>query len=315
MGLIDLNGELGRVDGGVGVALDYPNFKIEGKESNEIEIDFKVDLDEKDKLDIEKRILDSAKKVLDKIGETGVKLSINEVIHAHSGLGSGTQISLSTGKLTSLIYGHDISAENLAKITGRGGTSGIGVASFEKGGFIVDGGHTFGAGKDKADFRPSSASKDVKSAPVLFRHDFNWDIVLTIPNGEQICGEKEIDMFKKYCPVSELETQRICRIVLMKMMPAIIENDFDSFGFCINELQKLGFKKAEVGLQKPALKSILEGLQKISYSGISSFGPTIYSLGDKKEIIDKSNEYFDKYGIDGEIISTKANNTGFEIIK
>ncbi|ABR55187.1 beta-ribofuranosylaminobenzene 5'-phosphate synthase family [Methanococcus vannielii SB] len=315
MGLIDLNGNLGRVDGGLGVAIDYPNFKIEGLESDEIEIDFKVKIEEKDKIDIERRILDSARKVLSKIGENGIKLTVNGVIPAHSGLGSGTQISLSTGKITSLVYGHEINAENLAKITGRGGTSGIGVASFEKGGYIIDSGHSFGIGKDKFDFQPSSVSENVRPAPVIFRHDFNWDIVLTMPKGEQIYGEREVDMFKKYCPILESETEKICRIILMKMIPSVIENDLDSFGFCINELQKLGFKKAEVKLQSPAIKNMLEKLQKISYSGISSFGPTIYSLGDKKTIIEASNEYFDIHGIDGEIISTRANNTGFELTR
>jgi beta-ribofuranosylaminobenzene 5'-phosphate synthase len=33
MGLIDLNGNLGRVDGVLGVSIDYPNFNIDGLES------------------------------------------------------------------------------------------------------------------------------------------------------------------------------------------------------------------------------------------------------------------------------------------
>ncbi|CAF29835.1 beta-ribofuranosylaminobenzene 5'-phosphate synthase [Methanococcus maripaludis] len=315
MGLIDLNGELGRVDGGVGVALDYPNFQIEGKESSEIEIDFRIEIDEKDKENLESRIKNAAKNVLDIIGETGISLKVNDAILSHSGLGSGTQVSLSTGKITSLVYGIDLNAETLAKITGRGGTSGIGVAAFETGGFIVDGGHTFGEGKDKIDFRPSSASKDVKPSPVLFRHDFDWDIVLTIPKGEQVCGDREVDIFRKFCPVPTEDVQKICRLVLMKMMPAVIEKDFDSFGKVVNELQNLGFKRAEVGLQKESLKGLLSKLQEVSYSGISSFGPTIYSLGDKDTITEISNEFFDKFGIEGEIISTKANNSGYEIIK
>ncbi|MEZ5334482.1 MAG: hypothetical protein R2741_04185 [Methanolobus sp.] len=41
------------------------------------------------------------------------------------------------------LYNLGKSVRELAIAVGRGGTSGIGVASFEMGGFIVDGGHRF----------------------------------------------------------------------------------------------------------------------------------------------------------------------------
>lgn len=313
MSLIDLNGNIGRVDGGVGVALDYPNFVIEGKESDEIEIDFKADLNKSMKEDMEKRIHDSAKKVLNHINEDGISLRVLNIIPSHTGLGSGTQIAISTGKLISLIYGKELSATEIAKITGRGGTSGIGIAAFENGGFIVDGGHTFGPGKDKEDFRPSSASKNVRPAPILFRHDFDWDIVLTIPRGKNIHGNKEVDIFKTYCPIPLSETQKLCHLILMKMMPSIIEKDLNSFGEVINNIQNLGFKKVEVDLQSETVKKLLKTLQDVSYSGLSSFGPTIYSIGDKKTIIETSKKFFDENGIEGEIIVTTGNNKGYKV--
>ncbi|MDK2790031.1 MAG: beta-ribofuranosylaminobenzene 5-phosphate synthase [Methanothermococcus sp.] len=313
MSLIDLNGSIGRVDGGVGVALDYPNFVIEGKESDEIEIDLKADLNKSMKEDMEKRIYDSAKKVLNHINEDGISLKIRNIIPPHTGLGSGTQMAISTGKLTSLIYGKELSATEIAKITGRGGTSGIGIAAFENGGFIVDGGHTFGPGKDKEDFRPSSVSKNVRPAPILFRHDFNWDIVLTIPRGKNIHGNKEVDIFKTYCPIPLSETQKLCHLILMKMMPSIIEKDLNSFGEVINNIQNLGFKKVEVDLQSETVKKLLKTLQDVSYSGLSSFGPTIYSIGDKKIIIEASKKFFDENGIEGEIIVTTGNNKGYKV--
>ncbi|WP_292461259.1 beta-ribofuranosylaminobenzene 5'-phosphate synthase [Methanothermococcus sp.] len=330
LGLIDLNGSIGRVDGGMGITLDYPNFIIEGRESPDIEIEFDKNLNTHstnnnhfnsaiDKNELKKRIQEVSKNILNYIGEKGIYLNIKSIIPQHSGLGSGTQIALSTGKLISLIYNKELDGKTLSNITGRGGTSGIGVNAFEKGGFIIDGGHTFGKGKDKEEFRPSSASKNVRVPPILFRHDFNWDIVLTIPKGNSIYGNKEVDIFKKYCPIPLNETQKMCHLILMKMMPAIIENDIKSFGEVVNELQYMGFKKVEVGLQKDIVKKLLGALQKISYSGLSSFGPTIYSICDGKEdiqkVVETSQEFFDKNGIDGNIIITKGNNKGFKIIK
>jgi beta-RFAP synthase len=43
--------------------------------------------------------------------------------------------------------------ENLALLTGRGGTSGIGVHVFDLGGFIVDGGHRWP--EDKCELGPT----------------------------------------------------------------------------------------------------------------------------------------------------------------
>ncbi|MBS7628477.1 hypothetical protein KEJ23_00610, partial [Candidatus Bathyarchaeota archaeon] len=49
-------------------------------------------------------------------------------------------VATSISKLLNL----NLTVYELAKIMGRGGTSGIGVAAFDKGGLILDGGHSFG---------------------------------------------------------------------------------------------------------------------------------------------------------------------------
>lgn len=317
MGLIDLNGSIGRVDGGIGLALEEPNIKIEGKESDDISIEFDKKLIEKYGEDyiksVRDRVYNTAIKVLDVIGGEGVDLKILSLFPAHSGLGSGTQLSLAVGKLISKIYNKEMNAYNIAKITGRGGTSGIGIGAFEYGGFLIDGGHSFGKGKDKEDFRPSSASKGVKPAPIIFRHDFDWETILIIPKGEHVYGKKEVDIFKKYCPVPLNEVEKICHLVLMKMMPAVVEKNLDDFGEVINKLQYLGFKKVELSLQSDIVKDLINELHKDVYAGLSSFGPTIYAFGDKKLIVEKANDIFDKYGVYGEIIITKANNVGHKI--
>ena len=113
------------------------------------------------------------------------------------------------------------------------------------------------------------------------------------------------------------ETQKICHIILMKMLPAVVEGDIASFGESINKLQYLGFKRVEVELQRDTVRSLLKELQKVSYSGLSSFGPTLYSIcngrEDIKKVVETSKEFFDRQGIDGEIVITKGNNEGFRI--
>ncbi|XRP96792.1 beta-ribofuranosylaminobenzene 5'-phosphate synthase [Methanocaldococcus sp. 16A] len=318
MGLIDLNGSIGRVDGGIGLALEEPNIEIEGKESDEINIEFDKKLIEKFGYSylksIKDRIYNTATKVLEVVNGEGIDLKILSLFPAHSGLGSGTQLSLAVGKLISKIYNKEMNAYEIAKITGRGGTSGIGIGAFEYGGFLIDGGHSFGKGKDKEEFKPSSASKGVKPAPIIFRHDFDWEVMLIIPKGEHVYGKKEVDIFKKYCPVPLNEVEKICHLVLMKMMPAIVEKNLDDFGEVVNKLQYLGFKKVELNLQSDIVKDLIKELHNENvYAGLSSFGPTIYAFGDKKLIIEKANEVFDRHGIYRDIIITKANNVGHKI--
>src|SRR5690606_8601338 len=101
----------------------------------------------------------------------GYHFKVREIFPSHSGLGSGTQLSLAVAQLISKINDQDLTAPEMAEIVGRGGTSGIGVASFDQGGFIVDGGHRTNI---KHGFLPSSASK-ASAPPIIARYNFPDD--------------------------------------------------------------------------------------------------------------------------------------------
>ncbi len=318
IGLIDLNGSIGRVDGGVGISLKEPSILIEGKESSEIEIET-----DEENPDIIERVKSSSKKILNYIGEEGIYLKIKRTIPQHTGLGSGTQLSLSVGKLISLIYGKNIDVLTLSKIMGRGGTSGIGVYAFESnipGGFIVDGGHSFGPNKDKSEFKPSSSSKNVPPPPLIFKYPLDWKVVLVIPEGNNIYGNKEVDIFKKYCPIPLNETEKLSHLILMKMIPSVIEKDIHSFGDVVNKFQFLGFKKIEVSLQRDFIRNFIKKLHDEGcYSGLSSFGPTVYSIcennDDIKKVVDITEDFFDNINVNKRIIITDINNMGHRVFK
>ena len=186
-----------------------------------------------------------------------------QYIHAyppHSGLGSGTQLSLAVAKLISMMNKQDLNTFDLAKIVGRGGTSGIGVESFENGGFIVDGGHK---SVEKPSFLPSSASH-ATPPPIIARYDFprDWKIILVIPDVERgVSGAKEIDAFQNYCPIPLNEVEKLSHLLLMKLMPSVLESDLDSFGKAINKIQDIGFKKIENKLQNPFIGQIMKNLR------------------------------------------------------
>ena len=303
--LIDLNGSYGRVDGGVGVTLDEPSMVFRAKKAdlNEINVTGPKQITE--------RIKQSACAVFGK-NEFGVSIEVEKDFPIHIGLGSGTQISLASGMAVNELYDLGLTVREVAKLVGRGGTSGIGVTGFEKGGFILDGGHSF---LEKGAFAPSSASS-VSPPPILFRNDFpDWKIVLAIPNLTGTYDEKEVDIFNKECPIPIEEVQAVSHIILMKMLPSLVEEDIVNFGKSINDLQNVGFKKREVELQHPIIKVIMEQMaENGAYcAGMSSFGPVIYCLADNPKSIKEDIQGIMDESLGGKTLITKARNEGAKI--
>lgn len=305
MTLVDMNASLGRIDGGVGISLDSPNVVISAEKSSELLISGGSVLRERMEL--------AAKAILPEGG--GISINIEEDMFPHIGLGSGTQAALSAAAAVNELYGLGMSVRELAIKVGRGGTSGIGVASFERGGFIIDAGHKFSL---KGSFSPSSASKS-DPAPILFREDFpDWNIVLAIPDTQGAHDKQEVDMFQQYCPVPLADVRELSHLILMNMMPAILEKNIQAFGYAVNHIQKLGFKKCEVDLQLQVVKDVITRMQDsgAAGAGMSSFGPAVYGIVENREdatyIMEDVQELLDNT-IGGNVILTKANNTGAEI--
>ncbi|KGK98371.1 beta-ribofuranosylaminobenzene 5'-phosphate synthase [Methanococcoides methylutens] len=307
LSLIDMNAELGRVDGGVGITLDSPNITLSAEKHDGIEITGGSSLSDR---------VHAAVEALLPEGE-GVKVHVEEDMPPHVGLGSGTQIALSAAAAVNELYDLGLSVNELAIRVGRGGTSGIGVASFENGGFLVDCGHKF---SDKGSFSPSSASR-ADPAPVIFRHDFpEWDIILALPDSKGAHDAQEVDIFKKECPIPLQEVQEVSHVVLMQMMPSIIEGDIENFGMALNHLQSVGFKKREVALQSPAVRDLIEFMQDLGAAGagMSSFGPVVFGIVDHRrmaEQIRKEAQLFLDDTVGGNVVLTRANNSGAKIWK
>lgn len=304
--LIDLNASMGRVDGGVGITLDEPSMQFSAEMSDDVTVSGCEEL--------ALRVEESARAVIGK--ETfGIRINIDRTFPFHVGLGSGTQASIASGMAVNVLYDLGLSIREIAELVGRGGTSGIGVAGFQHGGFILDGGHTF---SDKSAFAPSSASA-VPPPPLLLRRDFpDWDIVLAIPNLRGSYDSEEVDIFQRECPIPIGEVQSVSHIILMKMLPALFEDDIVEFGRSINEIQRTGFKKREVGLQHPLIGTLMDVMtQGDAYGvGMSSFGPVVYAVTDNsKQIRDDLQKVLNDSSVSGEAIIVGARNEGARIFK
>jgi beta-ribofuranosylaminobenzene 5'-phosphate synthase len=307
--LLDMNGTSGRVDGGVGIALDEPCSILDARKGAGLLVRGGSEA-------IRQRVREAALAVLDHYAlPGGAEITIHRIVQQHAGLGSGTQLALATASALCRLYGLETTVRDLTKVVGRGGTSGIGMAAFEQGGFIVDGGHRFGSPGSKRDFAPSAASRGVEPPPILARHQFpdDWQILLVTPTiSTGAHGHDEIDIFRTYCPVPLDDVRELCHEVLMRMIPGLVEHDLDLFGSAVNRVQHLGFKRVEVKMQPQMVRTLIETLVQAGAAGagLSSFGPTVYAIGDTgmENVIRAAKEMIGDEG--GSVLLTSARNCG-----
>jgi len=228
----------------------------------------------------------------ERYGAGGAELSIVQTIPDHSGLGSGTQLAMAFGQALNLLYDLKLSCQEVSRIAERGGTSGIGCATFEMGGFLVDGGHRFGGSGGKTGFAPSSASTSFAPPPILFHSMLpgSWSVVLAIPAaGRQTHGDEERELFRTLCPVPAEEAAQAARLTLLKVLPAVMESDLEDFGEGLEALQRLGWKRVQLARQTEAVHATLREMRRLGLRGVgmSSWGPTLFGFSEAGPGVDR----------------------------
>lgn len=202
-------------------------------------------------------------------------IAIHSAPPAHVGLGSGTQLALALGRAILHHAGRPTpTVSELAAWTGRGHRSGIGLHGFERGGLIVDGGRSPTGGPP----------------PLVARIDFpeDWKILLILPPlPAGLHGHEEVAAFRDLRPTPAAVSDRLCRLILLQLIPSVAENDLPNFGVALAEIQEhvgRGFAPAQGGglFAHPRLAAIAAVLSRAGLHGIgqSSWGPALYAFCD-----------------------------------
>ncbi len=275
-GLIDLNGSLGRVDGSAGVSISSPFTDIVVKRTDKSGVSIKggAGYDRKRASGFAKK-LSSALHI-----EEGVDIHLKSILPPHVGLGSTTSMGMCIGAGINALFSCGVDNGGVARILGRGGTSGVGVAGFDAGGFIVDGGHDFR--RKGGCFLPSDYS-DIEPPQVVSRCCLppNWFFVCALPKHPRMCAEREMDFFREKCPIDYGETNLLSRIILLKLIPSAMEGDIKTFGEAITQMQDIGFKRYEVERLGNGIHELMDYMTRKSWgAGVSSFGPLVFGIVD-----------------------------------
>jgi len=307
-GFIDLDGSMGRMFGSIGLAIDEPKIILEAGTADR----FSVEGDEHG------RAATLARRFLRHYGiREEVHISVKELIPAHVGLGSGTQLALSLAAALARLFSIEASVCEFAAVMGRGKRSGIGIAAFERGGFIVDGGQRVGT--------PDRPCNPDSPPPVIIRHPFpkDWTFVVAIPNvGRGLAGDAEGRAFRRLSARHAGGAGKLSRTVLMQMLPALLERDAVAFGHSLTSIQRIvggWFRPIQGGTFASEMGAkVARAISRAGALGVgqSSWGPTVYGLA-TDEGLAKKLEHAARRAMsgsgDGIVFRARANNRGAHI--
>lgn len=182
LGLLDLGNATPRTYGGVGFMLDALPTEIEVVPGTK-HIYQLNNVDEVGRLDVRAAIERMSKRYQLK----GGTLEVRSLPPQHIGLGTKTSLVLAVLKAWQLHSKLKISVQELQRLSGRGGASGIGIHGFFRGGFLVDVGHD---ARLKNTLAPSGSQSPLE-VPLLAarsRISSRWQICLLLADGPRYSG-------------------------------------------------------------------------------------------------------------------------------
>ncbi|MEH3148340.1 MAG: GHMP kinase [Methylobacterium frigidaeris] len=268
-GFLDLHGGLGRRYGSLGLALDAPAVVIDAAPAAALAVTGGEEPGIAAEL---ARVRAAASAAAEALGvpATG-RFHLAATVPAHAGFGSGTQLALATAAALSRLHGVAFRPDAFAGALERGNRSGVGLAAFVAGGFLVDG------GRDETGAPP----------PIVARLDYPepWRVVLLLdPARTGVHGAEERHAFGALPRFPAEGAAEICRLVLMQVLPALATADPDRFGRGIGEIQRrIGDYFAPYQGGRYASAAVAAALAEVEGLGIagfgqSSWGPTGFAL-------------------------------------
>jgi len=296
-----------RLYGALGVALEEPRVSLTATPA--------------DTIDAPAAIESVATTVCEQLGVDGVSIQVESSLPSHVGLGSGTQTALSVAMAVADATDKGISVREIAPTLGRGGRSGIGVAAFEAGGFVLDGGHP--TARFTTD-RPQDGDWTVP--PVAARHEIpdDWRFLLVVPAGEPgRSGDVEDDSIRAAIERAEPGlADRIAGLLTRRVLPAIAAGDAERFGEAVAEIGRLNgawYADEQGGVYRPPVGELVDALSgspAIYGAGQSSWGPTVYGITDADHADvarEVGHDALDRAGIAGDVQLVAGRNHGARV--
>jgi beta-ribofuranosylaminobenzene 5'-phosphate synthase len=258
-----------RLYGGVGVGLSEPKLVVEATRADHVDAPGLVE--------------STVQTAVETLGVPGAHVTVHEQFQRHVGLGSGTQLALGCLRAIAAAYDHAVDVRASAPKLGRGGRSGVGVATFERGGFVVDAGHP--TGRFTSD-PPAPGTWTVPAPIVTQQLPDSWRFVLVTPDVEPgQHGDTEDQSMQSVVKTADPGiADEIATVLTRRLLPALAEHDIDGFGSAVARLGRLNgawYADEQGGVYRPPAGTLIDHLGRcdtVAGAGQSSWGPTVYGL-------------------------------------
>ena len=175
--------------------------------------------------------------------------------------------------------GDDPEPVALAADLGRGLRSGVGVHGFARGGLLVDGGKG-----------PGTAVRRFFAGMMCRTNGaFCWRRRGTSTGSPAPANATRLRRLARQ-RVDAAETETLCRLVLLGLLPALVEGDLAAFGEAVFEFNRragLLFKTSQGGeYRSPAAAELVAVLRDFGVRGVgqSSWGPTIFAIDEGEQL-------------------------------
>lgn len=305
-----------RLYGALGVALDEPRVVVGADPAEAVDCEVAPGAD--CHLDDAQTY---ARQACDLLSVPGARVRVERSLPRHAGLGSGTQLALSVLAAVAAAHDRDPRVRDRAPSLGRGGRSGIGVATFEDGGFVLDTGHPTARFTTE---RPADGEWTVPPVAARHRVPDHWRFLLvrpTVDPGRD--GDAEDASMRTVVERADPSVaDRIAGVLVRRVLPAAASGAAERFGAAVAEVGRLNgtwYADEQGGVYRPPVGALVDALTDdpaVYGAGQSSWGPTVYGVTDADRADDAlaaGRRALDAAGIDGSARVVAGRNRGAQI--
>lgn len=279
--LIGMNNDGYRLNGGIGFSIASPTLDMSFEPFDSIDvIDLRDNGFTQEELDRLRNHLNNV--MIKEMFKTGLRCIIYEsLVQSHIGFGSNSMVYLSCLEALLVLNQRVYNEQDVIALSGRGGTSGIGISTYFRGGFVFDVGIP---NHEQRTLAPSSSFIDNDGDKPLLMKSVTlpeWQLGICIPPIGHKSEEEESDFFKKNCPINKDEVDKILYEAVYGITSSLMETDYDVFCQSIDAIQQTKWKMLERNLYGNELITAESIIRKAGARcvGMSSLGPMLYFFG------------------------------------
>ncbi len=306
-----------RLYGALGLGLREPRVVVDAEPADGVTVEVDAETMATDGTDVR----EYATTVVDMLDVDGARIAVRESLQRHAGLGSGTQLAAATLGAVAAAHDEPARVRERAPALGRGGRSGIGIASFESGGFVLDAGHP--TARFTTD-RPADGEWTVP--PVAAHHAVpdDWRFLLVRPDADPgRSGDDEDEAMRTAVERADPGlADRIGGIVTRRVLPSIATGSAERFGAAVAEIGRLNgawYTDEQGGVYRPPVGDVVASLSASSAvfgAGQSSWGPTVYGITDAdhaERAAEAGERSLDEAGVEGTVAVVRAADGGARV--